>query len=125
MDRSVEFFLVRYVPNAVAEDQCNVGLLAVELKETEPAFVYARFLPNPKDLLEFDPDADVNVLDALFRELAEDFKRDPSSVLHMMLDSFSNQIRISEVKTLKVSGDLNEEMDRLSTRYIYTPSRNR
>jgi hypothetical protein len=117
--RHIGLFLLSYVPQVVAGDKYNVGLLALERRDERRHFLGARFIPDTKGLLAFDPNADVDVLLALFREIEQRLREreDAGAFLHAMLDSFSNNIQISDEKIVVISGDPEDEIDRLAAIY--------
>ncbi len=97
-----------------------MGLLALERHHDRRRFVGASFVRDTKGLLAFDPHADVNVLFALFREIEHSLHhvQDADSFLQTMLDSFSNTIQISDAKTVLISGDPVDEINKLAALYI-------
>jgi len=123
--RHLEFFVVSYIPQVVTGNKYDVGVLAVEHRDDRRHFVGARFIPDTKGLLAFDPNADVDALLALFREVEQRLHdlEDADAFLQMMLDSFSNTIQISDEKIV-VSGDPADEIDKLAALYISWPGGN-
>jgi hypothetical protein len=119
--RHIEIVVLSYVPQVVAGDKYDVGLLVLERSDDRIRFISARFIPDTKGLLAFDPNADVNVLLAFFREIEQRVNdlEDADVFLQMMLDSFSNTIQISDAKTVIVSGDPASEIDKLAALYVY------
>jgi hypothetical protein len=116
--KSIEFVVLKYVPNLVRGEQRNIGLLALKRNGELPAFTAVRFIQNFGPLLEFDPDADIGMLRALFEEIGREFSRDPDTYLQTMLDSFSNIIQITDRKTSPFSGDFAMGVDRLAILYL-------
>jgi hypothetical protein len=90
----LEFFVLRYVPDAVKGEFVNFGVLAVsdggELLEV-------RFAKNWDRLLGLDPDADIEVLEALQREMRSEIgeKWDRAALVRRMEDSFANVVQLS------------------------------
>ena len=119
--RHIEFVVLSYVPQIVAGHRYDVGLLAIERHDDRARFIGVRFIPDTKELLAFDPNADVNVLLAVFRELQQRVNdlEDADVFLQTMLQSFSNTIQVSDAKTVIVSGDPADEIDKLAALYIY------
>jgi hypothetical protein len=63
---------------------------------------------------------------AFFREVEQRLRdlEDADAFLQMMLDSLSNTIQISDEKTVVVSGDPADEIDKLAALYISWPGGN-
>lgn len=114
-----EFFLLSYVPQVVAGNKYNVGLLALDRGDERRRFLGVRFIPDTTGLLAFDPSADVDALSAFFREIEQRLHEpeDADAFLQTMLDSLSNTVQISDEKTVVISGDLEDEIDRLAAIY--------
>ncbi len=121
--RHIEVFVLSYVPQVVGDNRYNVGLLALERRDGRRRFLSARFIPNTAGLLAFDPDADVGMLLACFREIKQRLheREDADAFLQVMLDSFSNTIQISDEKTVVISGDPQDEIDKLAAIYVSNP----
>ena len=120
--RHIEFFVLSYVPQVVAENKYNVGLLALERHDERRRFLGARFIADTTELLAIDPNADVEMLLAFFREIENRLheREDADVFLQTMRDSFSNTIQISDEKTVVISGDPEVEIDKLAAIYIST-----
>jgi hypothetical protein len=118
--RHIEVFVLSYVPNAIAGEKYNVGLVALERRDNKTRFADSRFITDTRELLTFDPDADVDVLDAFFLEIKQGLHdlENADVLLRTMLDSFSNTIQISDEKTVVISGDPAAEIDRLAALYV-------
>jgi len=95
--RQVEFFLLRYVPHAVRQEFVNIGVLMVEGGENGAVFVDVRFAQDWQRVRCLDPQVDVEVLEALLREIRAEVGeiRDRTMLLKRMEDSFSNVIQLS------------------------------
>jgi len=119
--RHIEFFVLSYVPQIVAGGRYEVGLLALERRDERRCFVGARFIPDTKELLAFDPNADTDLLFAFFREIEQRLRdrENAGAFLQTMLDSFSNTIQISDERTVVVSGDPADEIDKLAALYLH------
>jgi hypothetical protein len=118
-ERHIEFFVLSYVSQVVAGNKYNVGLLVLEQRDERRCFLGTRFIPDTTGLLAFDPSADVDVLFAFFREIEQtDEREDADAFLQTMLDSFSNTIQISDEKTIVISGDPEDEINKLATIYL-------
>ena len=64
--RQCEFFLLRYVPDAVKDEFVNVGVVLVE---SGGGWADVRFTHDWKRVRCLDPDADVEMLEGLEREI--------------------------------------------------------
>lgn len=95
--RRLEFFLLRYVPNAVKNEFVNIGVVMVESGTSGSEFADVRFTRDWRRVRSLDPQVDVEVLEAIER----DFHRrlasleDRVPLLRQMEDSFSNLIQLS------------------------------
>ncbi|HYM76919.1 MAG TPA: DUF3037 domain-containing protein [Candidatus Dormibacteraeota bacterium] len=97
--RKLEFFLLRYVPDAVKGEFVNFGLLALESGPEGAALVDVRFTKDWNRVQCLDPQVDLDVLEALQREIRQEIgqTRDRAALLRRMEDSFSNVIQVSPV----------------------------
>ncbi len=98
--RKLEFFLLRYVPDAVKEEFVNVGLVAIETATNGGGFADVRFTRDWRRVLCLDPQADVAMLEAMEREIRRRVVevRDCDSVMRGLNESFSNLIQLSPAK---------------------------
>jgi hypothetical protein len=97
--RKLEFFLLRYVPDAVKGEFVNFGLLALESGSDGASLVDVRFTKDWRRVQCLDPQADLDVLEALQREIRQEIgqRLDRAVLLRRMEDSFSNLVQISAV----------------------------
>ena len=97
--RKLEFFLLRYVPDAVKGEFVNFGLLALENRPEGASLVDVRFTKDWHRVQCLDPQVDLDVLEALQREIRQEIgqTRDRAALLRRMEDSFSNLIQVSQV----------------------------
>jgi hypothetical protein len=97
--RQLEFFLLRYVPDAVKGEFVNFGLIAIENGLNGAELIDVRFTRDWGRVLCLDPHADVDVLSALQREIQQEVgrKRDELTLLKKMEDSFSGLVQVSLV----------------------------
>jgi len=95
--RQVEFFLLRYVPHAVRQEFVNIGVLMVEGGANGAVFADVRFAKDWRRVRCLDPQADVDVIEALLLEIRAEVGeiRDRTTLLKRMEDSFSNVIQLS------------------------------
>ena len=115
------FFLLRYVPDAVKNEFVNVGL--VLLPETGPAEL--RFTTDWSRVRCLDPEADLEMLEAVQRELNENLHNagvERDLVLRKIQDSFSNAIQASDL-TACLAEQPRAEADELARLYLERPRR--
>ena len=104
--KECEFFLIRYVPDAVRNEFVNIGVL---LREASAAGVAnapnAPMLRLTRDWARVrcvDPEADTEMLEALEGELRgrllEGVQGDAKPVLETIEDSFSNLLQVTDAK---------------------------
>lgn len=118
-----EFFLIRYVPDAVKNEFVNIGVLLREAKmpdgrEVAPAVV--RFTRDWSRVRCMDPDADVAMLEALECEIAQRLQLTGTEVLPVMRvleESFSNAVQITEAKAC-LAESMPAEMEQLLRLYV-------
>jgi hypothetical protein len=96
--RQLEFFLLRYVPDAVKNEFVNIGVVMVE--HGGSGFAEVRFTRDWRRVQCLDPQADVEMLGALEREIRGQLAstQDREMLLRRLEDSFSNVIQISPAK---------------------------
>jgi hypothetical protein len=97
--RQLEFFLLRYVPDAVKGEFVNFGVMTLENGPNGNALIDVRFTRNWERVQCLDPQADLEVLLALEREIRQETGRanDQLSWLKKMEDSFSGLVQVSPV----------------------------
>jgi len=96
--RKLEFFLLRYVPDAVKGEFVNFGLVMIE--SPKAGFADVRLTRDWRRVLCLDPQADVEMLQALEKDIRRQVVevRDCESVMRWLNDSFSNLVQLSESK---------------------------
>lgn len=88
----LEFLLLRYVPSALADEAMNIGLLV-----WNENFAEVRFTTNWDRLLRFDPNADLEMLEAICRDIGPKMhSADWRQMVQKIEDSFSNIIQCSK-----------------------------
>jgi Protein of unknown function (DUF3037) len=120
--RKCEFLLLRYVPDAVKDEFVNVGVL---LYESGGGWADVRFTRDWKRVRCLDPEADVETLEGLEREIKERMLEGASSqewLLKRMEDTFSNAIRLTPAKAV-LADSPQEEIGRLAEMYLERPKR--
>jgi hypothetical protein len=119
--RQLEFFLLRYVPNAVKEEFVNIGVVVLESAEGENENLFAdvRFTRNWRGVRCLDPQADLDLLMAIEQDirgrLADHSNR--TALIKMMEDCFSNTIQLSPVKCCAAENPA-RELDVLASTYL-------
>jgi hypothetical protein len=115
------FFVLRYAPDAVKNEFINVGLVLLP-----PAgSAQVRFTRDWSRVLCLDPDADMEVLQALESDLRNQLREmngDRDLILRRIQDSFSNAIQPSEFQACLASSPV-EEADELARLYLERPRR--
>jgi hypothetical protein len=113
----LEYFVVRYQPDAVHDNFINIGLVMVALGNAD--FGDVRFLKNWTPVLLFDPNADLEFLKEFATDIEEQIRNREKreQMLQLMKDSFSNSIRLSTPRVC-ICEDPLTELDKLSTRYL-------
>jgi hypothetical protein len=98
--RQLEFFLLRYVPDAIKDEFVNIGVVMIEAGANGAGFAEVRFTRDWRRVLCLDPQADVDVLAGLERDIRGQLAtvHDREILLRRLEDSFSNVIQISPVK---------------------------
>ena len=115
--RQCEFFLLRYVPDAVKDEFVNVGVV---LYESAGGWADVRFTKDWKRVRCLDPDADVEILEGMEREIKERILEGEGSqewLLKRMEDTFSNVIRLTAAKAV-LADSPQEEIARLAEMYL-------
>jgi hypothetical protein len=92
-----EFFLIRYVPDAVKGEYTNIGVLLREAGRDESSRV--RFTRDWSRVMCMDADADIGLLEALESEIDTRLRlgsADNKPVVAVIEDTFSNSIQMTE-----------------------------
>lgn len=117
--RHFEFFLLRYVPDAVREEFVNFGLILSEKDAKDAGFADARFAKDWRRILCLDPQADTEALEGLEREIRSQLSvlKDRPVLLKWLEDSASNVVQVSPSKAC-LSMDPLQEIDLLEAHYL-------
>ena len=117
--RQLEFFLLRYVPNAVRQEFVNIGVLMVEAGANGSVLADVRFAKDWRRVRGLDPQVDVDAIEALLREIRAEVGeiRDRALLLKRMEDSFSNVIQLSAPMRV-VTATPAEEIGTLATMFV-------
>jgi hypothetical protein len=115
------FFVLRYAPDAVKNEFINVGLVLLP-----PAgSAQVRFTRDWSRVLCLDPEADVEMLQALESDLRNQLREmngDHDLILRRIQDSFSNAIQPSEFQACLAASAV-DEADELARLYLERPRR--
>lgn len=115
MPLRLQFFTIRYVPNILAERSMSIGVV---LFDPTGGFSGVRFLKDWKQVLVFDPYADILVLEALARDIERQFRTGKGEeILRIMEDSFSNAVQLSPGEVCSVD-DPAMAIEELASRYL-------
>jgi len=115
MPRQLQFSVIRYTPNIVAGEFINIGVV---LFDPSGGFCGVRFVRDWQQVLVFDPDADIEVLEALGREIEGLFLGGKGEeILKTMEDSFSNAVQLSP-GTVCLGNDPEKEIEKLASQYL-------
>jgi hypothetical protein len=113
--RQCEFFLLRYVPDAVKNEFVNFGVVMIG----DNGFAEVRLTKDWRRVRCLDPDADVDMLvaieEAVRRQLKSADGRD--QLLRLIADSFSNTVQLSPA-TACLAEDPLAEVERLAEMYL-------
>ena len=116
-----KFFVVRYAPDAVKNEFVNIGLVLMP-----PAGgAQIRFTNDWSRVRCVDPEADLEVLQALegdLREKLREMNGDHDFILRRIQDSFSNALQTSEFQAC-LADSPTDEADELARLYLERPKR--
>ena len=121
--KQCEFFLLRYVPDAVKDEFVNIGVVLLETGEAGGApagFADLRFTADWSRVRCLDPAADVEMLEAVGADLRRGLSESGASrdlLLKRINDSFSNTLQLSPVKSCLAESP-HEELGRLAEMYL-------
>jgi hypothetical protein len=118
--RQLEFFVLRYVPDAVKDEFVNIGLVMVEAGAAG-GFAEVRFTRDWRRVRCLDSQADIEVLAALEREIRGELAttQDREVLLRRLKESFSNVIQLSPVKGC-LADDPVQEIEGMASMYLET-----
>jgi Protein of unknown function (DUF3037) len=115
MPRQLQFFTIRYSPNIVTGKFINI---AVVLLDPSGDFCGVRFISDWQRVRDFDPDADIEMLEALGRDIEGKFGRgEGEEILKTMEDSFSNAVQLSPGMVCLVEDPANE-IEKLASSHL-------
>jgi hypothetical protein len=118
-----KFFVLRYAPDAVKNEFVNIGLVLLP-----PAGgAQIRFTHDWSRVRCLDPEADVEVLEAMESDLREKLREmngDHDFILRRIQDSFSNALQASEFQACLADSPM-DEADELARLYLERPKQRR
>jgi len=120
--RKLEFFLLRYVPNVAREESVNIGLVMTESGEDGGGFAEVHFTQDWKRARCLFPDTDVEMLEALGREIKSRIAnvQERALLIHEMEERYSNAIQLSPVRQV-FAEDPVAEMKNLASTLVEMP----
>jgi Protein of unknown function (DUF3037) len=120
--KQFEFFLLRYVPDAVKGEFVNIGLVMVGAAGEGAGFADVRFTQDWRRVRCLDPQADVEMLQAVERDIRGQLQtvKDRESLLRKLEDSLSNLIQISSAKACLAKEPV-LELASLAAMYLEAP----
>ena len=113
-----EFFLVRYVPDPVKNEFVNIGVMLREAARPEAAEV--RFTKDWARVRCMDPDADVEMLEAMETEMRRRLSQhdpDLKPLMTVIDDSFSHLLQLTAPKAC-LAENVAAEMEQLMRLYV-------
>ncbi len=122
--RQLEFFLLRYVPDAVKDEFVNIGVVMTEPAANGSGFADVRFTRDWRRVRCLDPAADIEMLEAVEAELRRRLSDglDREQLLNRLRDSFSNAIQLSPAKACLAESP-QAEIEKLAGLYLETTRR--
>lgn len=120
--RHLEFFLLRYVPDAVKGEFVNFGLMALENGPDGTQLIDVRFARDWGRVLCLDPQADLDVLSALQKEIRQELgrKKDELTLLKKMEDSFSGVVQVSPILPVLTERTAASEIEDVARMFLDT-----
>jgi hypothetical protein len=113
-----EFFLLRYVPDAVKNEFVNIGVMLREAGRVETTQV--RFTRDWSRVRCMDPDADTELLEAIESELGarvRDGGAGSKPLMQLLEESLSTSVQMTEGRA-SLAESLHAEMDQLMRLYV-------
>lgn len=117
------FFILRYTPDAVKNEFVNIGLVLLP----PGGSAQVRFTHDWSRVRCLDPQADIEILEALETDLREKLREmngDHEFILRRIQDSFSNALQASEFQGCLAESP-EQEADELAKLYLERPRQRR
>ena len=120
--RQLEFFLLRYVPDAVKEEFVNIGVVMFEPAANGQGFADVRFTRDWRRVWCLDPQADVEMLEALERDIRRQITdtHGREVLIRRLQDSLSNTIQLTSMKACQAE-EPSAEIEYLARLYFEGP----
>jgi Protein of unknown function (DUF3037) len=120
--RKLEFFLLRYVPDAVKDEFVNIGVVMLEPGANGAGFADARFTRDWRRVRCLDPQADIEMLEALERDVRLQLRdtHDRETLVRKLQESMSNVIQLSSTKACLAEAPA-QEIEALARLYMEAP----
>ena len=128
--KQCEFYLLRYVPDAVKDEFVNLGVVLLETGSGDEVFTDVRFTRDWRRVRCLDPEADVELLESFEGEMRRMLQsraaevinyRAPMSrrdwLLKLLEDSLSNTLQITTAKAVLTESP-QEELGKLAQAYL-------
>lgn len=122
--RECEFFLLRYVPDAVKDEFVNIGVVLLDGCE---GYADLRFTRDWSRVKCIDPAADVEMLEALERDLRSEISsggEQREAILKRISESFSNLVQLSGTKGC-LTASPQAEIEQLAKIYLESARRDK
>ncbi len=116
--KQCEFFLLRYVPDAVKDEFVNIGVVLVEPGANGAGFAEVRFTRDWQRVKCLDPGADLQMLEALEDDLRKRLSEPGHAEFFSVVnESFSNALQLSPAKACLTESPA-EELGKLAEIYL-------
>jgi hypothetical protein len=116
--KQCEFFLLRYVPDAVKDEFVNIGVVLVEPGANGAGFAEVRFTRDWQRVKCLDPAADLEMLEGLEDDLRGRLSEaGRGEFFRVINESFSNALQLSPAKACLTESPA-EELGRLAEMYL-------
>jgi hypothetical protein len=117
--RKLEYYILRYVPDAARGEFVNIGLLMTEIGGDSGGFVGMHFTRDWRRARCHDAEIDIEMLEALGKDLQNRFVvlGQQPLMLEKMIDSYSNIVQLSEVQSC-IAADPETALKDLASRLV-------
>jgi len=118
--RKLEFFVLRYVPDAVKGEFVNFGLVTFVDGGNGAELVDVRFTKDRSRILCMDPGVDLDVINALQKEIVEEIGRgrDRAVLMRRIEDSFSGVVQLSSTMPVLSEKAVAEEIEEVARIFL-------
>lgn len=117
--RQCEFFLLRYVPDAVREEFVNVGVVLYTVDDAGPGFADILLTRDWRRVRCIDPEAELDVFSGMEQQIRVSLANGGAGaeLFQEIRNSFSGALQMSDAKPLLAESP-SEEIQRLSGIYL-------